>query len=783
MKSYLDLIPISTKIHRKQNQMTKICIILAVFLVTVIFSMADMEIRAQKMQAMQTDGIWHANFQQIEKEQATLIAKRPEVKCSSRYGVLNYRLDLGYQIQGVETAVCGFDDTFLKMFPGQEIVEGKYPRNSSSAVLTQSAKKYLGIRVGDQIMIETPNGGQQSYSISGFIGDTSMLTDKDAFGMFLNMDGYEKLAKLSSGNEKDTSFYVQFYEYVNIQKSLKEIRAQFGLKEQQIAQNTKYLALLFQSRDSYMIKLYMTAGVLTLFVVIAGILMITASLNSNISQRTEFFGMMRCLGATKKQIVKFVRKEALIWCRTAIPLGVILAMVVVWGVCALLRMLSPSLFAKMPVLGISLPGIFFGVVIGILTVLLAARAPAKKASKVSPVMAVTGNAGTIQTVKKSADTKQRKIETALGIHHALGNKKNFVLMTGSFAFSIILFLSFSTAIDFMHHAINPLKPYAPDMYLSSQKQDCSLSVQLIDELEEIPSVKKVFGRQFVSKVPAVTDGKAVTVNLLSYEKYQFTWARDMIVDGNLDDVIKGKALLAVRTKQEKQVVDDQILLTGKKKTKKLHIAGEVSDCPYTKGLKGTTLICSEALFYELTGDTGYAVIDIQLDSTVTNADIEKIRSMVDENVTISDKRISNQDTKGAYYSFALFLYGFLVIIGLISIFNIVNSIGMSVSARMKEYGVMRAVGMSEKQLINMVFVEGMVYIACGMILGCLIGMPINRILFQLLVTSRWGDVWQVPFQEIGVIVFIMAVSLILAMWGPSKRIREMSVVEIISEQS
>lgn len=783
MKNYLDLIPISTKIHRKQNRMTKICIILAVFLVTVIFSMADMEIRAQKMQAMQTDGIWNANIRQIDKKQAAMISRRPEVKCSSWYGVLNYRLDLGYQIRGVETAVCGFDDTFLKMFPGQEIVEGKYPKNSSSAVVTQSAKKYLGIRVGDQIMIETPNGGQQSYYISGFIGDTSMLTDKDAFGMFLNMDGYEKLAKLSSSGEKDTSFYVQFYEYKNIQKSLKEICTQFKLKEQQIVQNTKYLALMFQSRDSYMMKLYMTAGVLALLVVIAGILMITASLNSNISQRTEFFGMMRCLGATRKQVVKFVRKEALSWCKTAIPLGVGLAMIVIWGVCAMLRMLSPSLFAQMPVLGISLPGIFFGVVIGILTVFLAARAPAKKASKVSPVMAVSGNAGTIQEVRKSADTKRQKLETALGIHHALGNKKNFVLMTGSFAFSIILFLSFSTAIDFMHHAIVPLKPYAPDIYLASEKLDCSLPVQLIDELEEIPSVKTVFGRQFVSKVPAVIDGKEVTVNLLSYEKYQFAWAKESIVNGSLDDVIKGKALLAVRTKQEKQAVGNQILLKGKKKTKELYISGEVSDCPYMKGVKGTTLICSEKLFHELTGETGYAVIDIQLDSTVTNADIEKIRSMLDENVTISDKRISNQDAKGAYYSFALFLYGFLVIIGLISIFNIVNSIGMSVSARMKEYGVMRAVGMSEKQLINMVLVEGIVYTACGMILGCLIGMPINRILFQFLVTSRWGDIWQMPFQEIGVIVFIMVVALILAIWGPSKRIREMSVIEIIREQS
>ena len=66
MKNYLDLIPISAKVYRKQNRMTRLCIVFSVFLVTVIFSMADMEIRSQKLQAIQSDGSWHANFMQID---------------------------------------------------------------------------------------------------------------------------------------------------------------------------------------------------------------------------------------------------------------------------------------------------------------------------------------------------------------------------------------------------------------------------------------------------------------------------------------------------------------------------------------------------------------------------------------------------------------------------------------------------------------------------------------------------------------------------------------------
>ena len=48
MKSYLSLIPISAKVHRRQNRMTLLCIVFAVFMVTAIFSMAEMGFRMEQ---------------------------------------------------------------------------------------------------------------------------------------------------------------------------------------------------------------------------------------------------------------------------------------------------------------------------------------------------------------------------------------------------------------------------------------------------------------------------------------------------------------------------------------------------------------------------------------------------------------------------------------------------------------------------------------------------------------------------------------------------------------
>ena len=66
-------------------------------------------------------------------------------------------------------------------------------------------------------------------------------------------------------------------------------------------------------------------------------------------------------------------------------------------------------------------------------------------------------------------------------------------------------------------------------------------------------------------------------------------------------------------------------------------------------------------------------------------------------------------------------YGFLAIIGIITLFNIINSISMSVSARTKQYGAMRAVGMGGRQLTRMIAAEAFTYAVSGLIAGFGIG--------------------------------------------------------------
>lgn len=138
---YLDLVPISAKVHRKQNRMSIFCIILAVFLITTIFGMADMFIRSQIIQAKIDNGDFHITVQGITDEEAGLIKKRPDVKAAARYGVLNFNDDKGYTISDKKSIIVGADEEFVTQLQMGVINEGNFPQNDNEAMITEKCRR------------------------------------------------------------------------------------------------------------------------------------------------------------------------------------------------------------------------------------------------------------------------------------------------------------------------------------------------------------------------------------------------------------------------------------------------------------------------------------------------------------------------------------------------------------------------------------------------------------------------------------------------------------------
>ncbi|MCM1124727.1 MAG: FtsX-like permease family protein [Eubacterium sp.] len=795
MKNYLELVPLYAKTHRKQNRMSIFCIFLSVFLVTAIFGMADMFIQSQLLKTKREDGNWHIALSKISDEEAALIAARPDVKVVSCYGVFNYHLDMGYTIAGKDVVVCGSEEAALTEIWAGSISTGTFPQSENEVLVSGNVRKELGLDIGSQITIRDAAGQEYSYTISGFSADLPMILSKDIYGVFLNTAAFRDFYPGVTDGEPDdydSCFLVQFHPHHNLRRMINDIKAQFHLADEQVGEQAMLLGLLGQSDEGnqFMMMIYLAAMILSVLVLLAGILMIAGSLNSNIAGRTEFFGMLRCVGAVPKQIMRLVRREALTLCAYAIPASVTTGMVTIWILCAILRMLSPVYFANMPVLAVSLPGIAAGIVIGILTVLLASRAPARRAAKASPLAAVTGNANHLAPARKAANTTLCKVETALGIHHAMADRRSFLLVVGSFSLSIILFLSFSTTVDFMKHAIKPLSPWSPDLSIISRENSeysdysCTVDRTILSQLQELPAVKKAYGRMFAYDLPTVTDGRESTATLISYEDNQFKWAKKYLLDGSLKDVQDrigtGLIVSAPQYNNHSEIqTGDTVTLMIDDKPVEIEIAGSVSECPFNTP-SGDIILCSEDTFRQLTGAEDYTIIDIQLSGKATDADVDEIRALAKDRYTFSDQRADHQSVKGASYSFRLFIYGFLFLIAMVTICNIINCTAMSVEARMKQYGGLRAIGLSGKQLRRMIVAETVTYATSGGVCGIALGLVLNKMLFQFLVSQRWGEPWSLPVAELGMVVGIVMISVILAVRGPIKKIREMSIVDTLN---
>lgn len=783
MKNYLNLVPISAKIHRKQSKMTRICITLAVFLVAVMFGLADMYLQGLTQKEMQENGNWHYEITSIDTKTATYISSRPEVEISGCQNIISS--DEGCSVNGQNTAICSqnadiFEDVFLN-----NIAEGEYPNAENEIAVSYSLKNSASISLNQTISLETPDGNQINLSVVGFFDDeqASRLVKGNKQLAVLTPEGFDNLKELSNINHEE-KLVIRFSRNCNIPNTIADIKAQNNISDDQLEGNIPLLSVQGQiAGETSVNQIYQVALMLSVVVMLTCVLMISSSLNSNITQRIEFFGMLRCLGATRKQIMRLVRYEGLYWCKTAIPIGIVCSIFVIWILSAIMRLISPQWFSYMPVLGISWISIVASSILGLITVFLAARSPAKRASKVSPLTAVSGNTGQMISFRKAANTKWFKIETALGIHHAKARKRNYILMTGAFAICITLFLSFTTLVYFMKNAFIP-PAWTPDLSIVSETNTCSIDKALLDKVNQNDAVKRAYGRMFAYDISMEHDTKNYNANLISYEENQFEWASDSLISGSIDSVMqKENQVLLVKQENSDIQVGDNITLSIDNKEHTVTVAGILSDSPLAR-VEGTeTIFCSEDTFTALTGQNGYTIIDVQFKNSAHLEDGEDIENIfTSDNVIFTNNLAQVQQQRNMYRAFSVLVYGFLTIIVAITIFHIMNTISMGVAAKMQEYGAMRAIGMSDRQLRKMIFAEAGTYAISGVILGCVIGIPMNWVVFVSLITNIWETAWSFPFIPIGLIIAIVLLTSFLAVQSPAKRLHEMSIVENISTQ-
>ena len=540
-------------------------------------------------------------------------------------------------------------------------------------------------------------------------------------------------------------------------------------------ENLNVMGSAGQSNSTAFRTVYSMAGVLFALVLLAGVLMISGTMNSNVAQRTRFFGMMRCLGMSKQQVVHFVRMEALNWCRIAVPIGLVLGTFSSWAVCGALRYGIGGEFATTPVLRLSTGGLCAGVVVGVVTVLLAAQAPAKRAAEVPPVAAASGSEQAA-VVHHAANLGSGRTETALGIYHATASKKNWFLITASFALSIVLALGFIVILQFASLLLPSLAPWQADVIYTGYDNERVLPDTMAQQLRRMPGVARVWGCTGLVHVPASSDRNNVEqVTFCSYDDFMLESSKSMVVKGRMaKNSGADNEVMTMYNKTNPIRVGDTITVNGVPLT----VVGAFSQGIFPDDV---TLIAPETLFRRVAGEQNYNMIGVQLDRTASDETVLALAAFSSDQIVVQDLRESNRQDRGTYYAARIVLYGFLAIIGGISLLNIVNSISMSVSARMKQYGILRAIGMDDAQLKRMISAEAGTYAVSGLVVGIALGLVLNRKLYILLITHYFGAAWQVPWGCLAVIVVVVLAAVVLAVYNPVRRILMQPITATISE--
>lgn len=772
MKSYLSLIPISAKVRKRQNRMTILCIVIAVLLVTVIFSLSEMFLRMESDSMEAKHGSWQLQLEDPTEDQLDSLQGRTGLFRTGMLETFNFDGDAaGYLVKNKKAVLYGAEESTLAQF-SDSITEGRFPQNDTEAMLTPNAADSIGAAVGDTVTVHTP-AGDYEFTVCG-IGteDASYYAEQTYLvGVYLTKETFDVLMQANETVAEISLCYLQFDTAAHAAKARNELEDE-GCS---VRENLAVMGLAGQSSNASMLDIYSLAVVLFVLVLLAGVLMISGSMNSSIAQRTRFFGMLRCTGASRAQVVRIVRMEALSWCKTAVPVGLVLGTGISWAVCAVLHYGIGGEWATMPVGKLSPVGLICGTVVGLLTVLLAAQAPARRAAKVSPVAAVSGNADAAKTAFHAAKLQGRRVETALGIHHAVSARKNWFLMTASFALSILLFFVFSVLLDFATLLMPGMTAYQPDIALNGYANGAVLDRSLVDEIAALPGVTHVYGVSFAALDVTAADGTTYAADLCAYDEGMLNGAKRDLAKGTMDGVAgdNGKALVLF-TRENHFQVGDTVTIRGQTLT----ICGALSQ---GIGQDDQTIFCSRETYDRIMGVQPYTSIYVQVAKDVPDETLAVLRSYENADIIVQNIRQSNQANIASYWAVRIGAYCFLVVLALITLVNIVNSISMSVSARTKQYGVLRAIGMDSRQLARMIAAEGFTYAVSGLLVGCALGLVLHHSIYVRLVTHYFGQAWQLPLPEILLASVFALAAAGIAVYAPAKRLCTMPVTEVLSE--
>ncbi len=509
---------------------------------------------------------------------------------------------------------------------------------------------------------------------------------------------------------------------------------------------------------------YLSLGLLILFLMFAGYLLIYNVMYISISRDVRFYGMLKTVGTTPKQIRRIVTGQVFRLCLIGLPLGCLAAT-------AVSLMLIPAIIENSgidtgTVVSFS-PLIYIGAVLfSLMTAWLGAITPAKKAASISPMEALRYTGEVYSTSKAKYPIKGKPLRMAL--RNIFRDRKRAAIVMLSLFLCITVFTSVMTIVNGIDIDNYINSEYDYDFFFTADMSSTYfLDEGFVEQVQQSNGIKNTS----VTRISSVELRTAESLNAYTewLAKKSGLPADTVVMDGVFYNTHTLKGI-------------DPVLLDALNETLPVPVDRESFERGEVAIINATAsdlLGCFDGvstLEIKRETDTEYMPLSVggvvclpvmQSETAFKYSDMEILvsntflKQYIDQPQLLSfGINVNSEDEEYLYHSFSdlstlhgvsmvsryegrqsmqdaktimLVLGGGIsFILGFIGVFNFINVMSVGVMSRKHELSALESIGMSKKQLRSMLRYEGVGYAAITLLVSMTLGNIIGFGAFKLL---------------------------------------------------